>query len=187
MYDYKNLGIMELKAKFYSKELWGISCDLPIVINNRLRTANARIDFETIELNKNYVNISEFMLDDILLHEMCHWYCYTIGQDYRDHSLFFEKELMRIGATRTDSIYFDKKEWFYLNRDYIFRCKKCNKIIRINEFGFNNPHKEMYGYSECCKIPMRYDKEIRWWDIYKPNYKLLILNGKFQNKIKEIA
>ncbi|QIC46266.1 protein sprT [Lysinibacillus sphaericus] len=44
-------------------------------------------------------------IEKILLHELCHWYLFTIGENWRDKDVRFAKELIRVGAIETANIH----------------------------------------------------------------------------------
>ncbi|WPS85669.1 hypothetical protein SMD22_01030 (plasmid) [Brevibacillus halotolerans] len=45
--------------------------------------------------------LNEQKLKKVILHELCHWYLYTTGQDYDDKHVRFAQEIIRLGIEDT--------------------------------------------------------------------------------------
>lgn len=107
------------RAKFFAKKLWHRNYNLPVVINGRFKTTLGRYYYwHSIELSSELLD-DEYLLNDTLLHELCHWYCHTGNKQYEDGSEDFEKELRRIGATSTkEEIRLLDINVLYLNKLY---------------------------------------------------------------------
>lgn len=74
----KFIEYINKKAKIYTKRLWNIEFDGILKINNRLRSTFAWFvqNENTIEFNKQLLNLSDeykLFIDEVLLHELCHW------------------------------------------------------------------------------------------------------------------
>lgn len=100
-----NEGILLSKAKFYSRVLWGIEYNGTVEIK-RMGNICGRFwesNIPLIEIGQKLVESkNDYYIDDILLHELTHWYCKLIGEDYRDGKPDFENRLREngIGSTR---------------------------------------------------------------------------------------
>jgi SprT-like protein len=185
MYDYKNLEIINDKAKFYTKELWNMDFDLPIIINNRLRSTFAWFTGRSIEFNKNFETLSEHMIDDILLHELCHWYCKKIGKNNADKTLYFENELIRIGASSSETMELKDGKWIFWHQYYNYKCLKCGKEMKMSIFDFVDPHYTKWSWQgNCCGQLMNIQGHTYDKNEFKPNHKLLTLNNKYREYYK---
>lgn len=188
----KFIEYINKKAKIYTKRLWNIEFDGILKINNRLRSTYAWFieDKNIIEFNKQLLDLSDeyhLFIDEVLIHELCHWYCFKIGVDNEDGSFEFESEIYKSGArsTSVDDIVnntvelVDNYSWFF--------CKDCNKdnfkAIKISQ------HERIIslkggriqeGYPNCpiCNKKLTYyceeayeDNWVKWY----PRKKLLEL------------
>jgi predicted SprT family Zn-dependent metalloprotease len=187
MYDYKNIDIINEKAKFYAKEIWDMEFNLPIIINPRLRSTLAQIYYnDKIEFNKNYKTLDEYIVDDTLLHELCHWYCNEVKIDHRDTSPPFEHELIRIGASSSRTLDYKDGKWIYHHKYYAYKCLKCGKEMKKSIFEFDDPHNTEWSWQgECCGQKMNIRGHIIEKEEFKPNYKLLALNNKYKEYYKK--
>mgnify|MGYP001156593857 CR=1 FL=1 len=93
--------ILQMKSVFYAKELWGANYDWPVILNGRLRKNlgifAATTDKECwIEINPKIVEY-DYVSDCILLHELCHWWLWSIGRNWKDNAPEFILECRRIG------------------------------------------------------------------------------------------
>lgn len=106
--DIKDVNIM---AKLYSDYLWDIETPLTIIQNNRLKATYAQFweDRNTIEFSKITLNQNEYIITDILLHELCHWWCFYNGKNNDDGDADFENELKLLQACPTNT-YVNKNE-----------------------------------------------------------------------------
>jgi predicted SprT family Zn-dependent metalloprotease len=191
MYNYKSLEIINDKASFYSKECWNKDLEVRVLVNDKLKVTEAwyysmiKDGSKFIELNPNYIDYNEYLLDDLLLHELTHCYCESIGQKKGDGTTFFEHELRRVGATSTKTIRFENGIWLYENREIEFYCRKCKNKVKINIFDIEYPHNFNYRRNfECCGAKMYFNTVIRWEEEFKPNHKLLALNNKYKEYYK---
>jgi predicted SprT family Zn-dependent metalloprotease len=188
MYNYKDINIINEKAKFYAKELWDMSFDLPIDINTRLRSTYAwYIHDEKIQLNKNYIYMDEYFLDDTLLHELCHWYCHTTGKLYDDFTRDFEQELRRIGASSTETSIFAGDKYLVLYDYHTYTCEICGNKIETKDYLEDKVEGEIgrkYKIFQCCNSKMKCTNYNKKGEDFIPNDKILSLNSRYKEYLK---
>lgn len=116
-------------AKRYAKEYWDITLDIPISWEHHPKSssygqfyylykknkAGKIIDKIPLRIVMNIYKLTEFtdeLLLDVLKHELTHWACLKRKRPFSDGSKYFEKELLRIGASSTgfDMLKNDYKE-----------------------------------------------------------------------------
>lgn len=95
----------EWANEFTVKE-WNKMLDIPININNRLRSKNGYFRFypngRPIEIGLNVKGCKSIEeLIGVLKHELCHWHCFTEGLQYDDGTKDFESMLLSVGAPST--------------------------------------------------------------------------------------
>ncbi len=181
----KNIDLENLirKAKFYTKELWGMELDIPIKFNGRLVRMLGYLSYtkqnepERIEIAKKLLDecYNRYRIDDVLVHELCHWYCSKTGKQSKDGSIDFENELKKVGASTTRS-------YFSPGKFYTTECSKCKESISKNR-----TYQQMIKYtkrespyrSNCCKEHLIEGKIIYIQDEFIPTEKLKALVNKF--------
>ena len=183
IYNYRDISIVREKAKFYASELWDLNFNIPIIFNGRLKTTMGLFESDRnnkpvqIELAKHIFDEyhDELIVDDTLLHELCHWACLIIGKNNKDGSRDFEKELRRVGANSTRS---SSRGGIY----HYGNCKKCGRKIieEINLTILNRRLNTNCCISRCCHCQIIYGGTITKKVYYKPNKKLIELNNKFK-------
>jgi len=115
-----------------SRYLWNRE-DIPkITINNRLSSTFAWfvVEDNKIEINKKLLNQSTYIIIDIILHELCHWYCYITNKKYSDENEDFKNELNRIQSFPTGTITANYK-YLYIKSKY--KCNCCGKEKTVLE------------------------------------------------------
>ncbi|MET3209759.1 UNVERIFIED_CONTAM: putative SprT family Zn-dependent metalloprotease [Paenibacillus sp. PvR008] len=109
--DYKNLFIftenfLQTEAKKLVKQHWRIDKEPLVALDFSecedmkgacFNSANSLIEFWS-EINRQltYQEVIE-----MLMHELCHWYLFSTGQDFRDSDVRFAQELIRLGIGHT--------------------------------------------------------------------------------------
>lgn len=99
-------------AKEFVKREWNKEFNIPIELYRRVNgsilgsfyrehTVNNKRIPKRITLN--IANQSHEGIVNTLKHELCHWYCFVEGKDYRDGDRDFEETLFSIGAGSTHS------------------------------------------------------------------------------------
>lgn len=181
------------KAKFYTKELWDIDYDGEVIINNRLKSTYGWFleRDNKIEFNKSLINLDEYFIDEVLIHELCHWYCFKIGVDNDDGSFEFEKEIYNSGSRSTETVdskdgelwLCDEESWFYCETcDDSKKIHRIKRSERINHYGVDiekaKPVCPICGRRLTYYCEANYDNR---WVKYYPRKKLLDLNFKFKN------
>lgn len=99
-------------AADFTLKTWNKKLDIPINISFRgksrygvfkyYKNKEKRKGQKEIILYLNKINNLEDA-KNILRHELCHWFCYTSGLDYHDGSIDFERELLKVDATSTNT------------------------------------------------------------------------------------
>jgi SprT-like protein len=110
---------LNTRVQFYVKKVWDLDNHPEIKINTRLRTTHGcYVTYHNkegyIELSQMTLNQNDYVLTDILLHELCHWYCHISGLDDKDGHRDFENELNRIGSTSSECSIIKNKEILYM-------------------------------------------------------------------------
>jgi predicted SprT family Zn-dependent metalloprotease len=179
------------KAKFYTKELWNKEYNGLVRQNNRLRSTFAwyvrpskwNEGLPVIEFSKETINTkNELFIDDILIHELCHWYCQSQSEPYEDGHPNFENKIRLAGVRST--MHFDIKDGNPLVADtYIhYQCLKCGKRQMIISF---DAEENRSWYGSCCDGKFN----LRGWQQgeYIPYWatdKLVQLNQKYKSLFK---
>lgn len=187
MIEIDNIKTIEDKARFYAEELWGLDFDLPIETNKKYKKRLGCLKYnytnkkpEKIILSYDLLDGSynELTMDDTLVHELCHWYCFIIGKQNRDKSKDFEDELKRVGAS-TSGI---KPS---VGTFYMGKCSKCGEnIIKKNSKRQLQKYLNTNCYiSRCCHSQIIYSgiEEIK--DTYEVSEKIKELNKKFKESM----
>ena len=184
------------KAKYFSNFLWGIEFDGEISINNRLRSTYAQflMDTNEIKFNKKFLNnLNEYFINETLIHELCHWYCYKNNVKDDDGDLEFETEIFKSGSRSTETTYIDNKGevWLYDQIQW-FYCEKChenreavriNKSETVNYYGVDE--KKIMPKCPICGRDLKYYCEANYgeeWVKYYPRQKLIDMSMKYKIK-----
>nr|WP_082970868.1 SprT-like domain-containing protein [Mycobacterium sp. E3298] len=149
---------LQEKAKFFVKHLWNMELDIPVRVNNRLKRTYGWCAETYIELSPRILH-DELMTDDTLLHELCHWYCRKVGQEYDDHTTFFEDELERIGASSTETTIFKNGAFLYLYPYGCYKCTLCEKNYQTRDYLEEKQEGKVgraFKKYECCGVNMKY-------------------------------
>lgn len=136
-----------------SKHLWNRE-DIPkISVNNRLSSTFAWFiaDDNKIEINKHLLNQNKYIIIDILLHELCHWYCYVTGKNRHDWDMDFQKELNHIQSFPSETI---SSNFKYLYIESKYKCDYCDKEKTVIE---TLSCMNIYPKTniDCCGMPMK--------------------------------
>lgn len=105
--------LLQMKSAFYAKELWGVDFNWPVILNGRLRKklgvfAVAKDKTCWIEINPAILPFN-YITDNILLHELCHWWLWQSGKNWGDRDVEFVLECRRIGSTTVYENYMSNK------------------------------------------------------------------------------
>lgn len=153
------MTIDELKRiadEFLTKH-YGMTLDIPIVRNNRLKVHMGRFigwRCEDDEELSYTIEIAGFMFEyatdavivDTLLHECIHYALCSRGEPYYDGHPHFEAELARhgVGSTETN----------FVGKFYEFECGSCGETVRSKRKAIAD-YPEEYS-SNCCRADIRY-------------------------------
>lgn len=116
-------------ATYKAKMLWNLDLDIPIEINGRLKIALGRYVIRNgephrIELSKDLFRLySPRILQETVLHELCHWAYHVMGLPYHDNEEAFELELIRIGSHSSGTV-------ALRGSYYVALCSTCGKLQR---------------------------------------------------------
>ena len=144
--------LTELAERFL-EETYGLSLDIPIEINGRLRRSLGRycttIDYEPlrIEIARYLIEYgTEFAILDTLKHELVHYAMHLLGRPFDDGHPEFEAELRRLGIHSTNTLAVGKR--------YIMKCDECGEV---SETGIISHIKKPQHYrTKCCKSSYTY-------------------------------
>lgn len=141
---------VDFANEFLTKE-YGLTLQAPLKLNGRLTKSlgrhvgriNTYYGIRTtiaIELSKRLLeHYTEDTVLDVLKHELVHYAMFNLNREYRDGYHEFEKELTRLGISRTNVISRSDSEPMHhyacncnshqvarkLNKNTIYTCKKC--------------------------------------------------------------
>lgn len=131
-----NEKLQEL-ADTLSQKHWKTSVSVPVEFCGRIKALGSFRHREPSKALKIKIKkgLEGEELIDTLLHELCHWYCFTNGLEYKDGSKDFEDELRRVGATSTGVSSRSGSEVYYRYKvlkeplSSIFNIKKIEEYI----------------------------------------------------------
>lgn len=182
--------ILNQKAKFYVKEIWGVDFNIPIKLNGRLKTTlgNTIITWVLGDKSKvTEINITkslytslhdEHIVDDVLIHELCHWYCIENNLPSSDGDEYFENLLDELGCTST-------REIRRSGNMYLIVCNSCSKVVALKS-SYNSVKKCIDKYrSKCCKDSLGYGGTEFIPSKYKPTDKIKRLVKKYNESTLE--
>lgn len=113
-------SLLNRKAKFYSQEIWQWQFNLPVVINHRYTKTLGECFYGDEIVLASFILGNEYVTDDILLHELCHCYCYDVlKQGWTDFGTTFINELKKTGASLTESICKMEGKFYRLQEEYV--------------------------------------------------------------------
>lgn len=122
--------LLNNKAKFYAKELWDVDFDLPVKVSKRFKTTLGECIYNDSIVLSSRILDNELFTDDILLHELCHWYCkkyLKIG--WTDSGTNFIKEIKKTGSHMTNILNKTGNEYYCNNKKY----KPKQRLIELNK------------------------------------------------------
>lgn len=172
------------KAKFYARYLWDLELDVPVKINARLKRTEGQLYYGTykkeLQIAKNVLHTG-YLLDDILLHELCHWYCYKTNKDHRDYSTPFENELKRIGASSTGTTELVNGKLMYRYEYGVYKCNICNKKLETKDYiDEKHQHGRIVKEYNCCNNKMYFSGIKYIPEDFIPNDKILNISNQFK-------
>ncbi|PTF80788.1 SprT family protein [Staphylococcus chromogenes] len=108
-----------------------------IYFNHRLRSTGGRYLLKThdIEINpKQYEHFGLKELDNIIKHELCHYFLHLEGKGYQHRDRDFRQLALKVGAPR----FCNSIESYETRANYEYMCKKCHKtFLRIRRVNTN--------------------------------------------------
>ena len=148
---------IEVMCKEIMEILWNETINIPIRFSNKmtrtlgeLRTTHSFKPIDLIFSNKIINGDYKIeTIEEILKHELCHYYICKIGGNFHDGSPQFENELKRIGAHSTKTIHL-------IGEIHIGVCSECGKVV-VNGTERKVKNKCIPRYrSSCCKALINY-------------------------------
>lgn len=155
-------------AKQFLQSNYGLTLEIPIHRNNRLRTTLGRYIVShqneplRIEIAGNTLTYgTKSAIIGILKHECIHYALHMKGLNYRDGNPQFEAELQKHGAPRTNTQ--------MIGKYYVFQCVKCQKEGKSkNKQLVLHPTKYL---TKCCNAKLIIiGEQIYNGESIKPNY-----------------
>ena len=133
------------QANDFLKTNYSLMLDIPLVVNNRLRSTIGSLvlqkeEPELIELSGMLMKYgSEAFKLDVLKHELIHYALNTLGKPYHDGHPYFENELKKHGVGSSGE--------GFLGEMLKFECPKCSEIgYTENKRAMKNPS----GFKTVC-------------------------------------
>ncbi|MFA1509967.1 SprT-like domain-containing protein [Priestia aryabhattai] len=142
------LDYLKKYAESFLDENYGLSLDVPLIINNRLRailgafsTNHNRTKAIDIELSGDLLRYgTQRTILDTLKHELVHYALFVLGHPYRDGDEYFENELKKLNITSTETN--------YVGIETVVKCPKCNEVYETPlKSVWKNPSKYK---ATCC-------------------------------------
>jgi SprT-like protein len=169
------------KAKFYVQKIWNIKFDTDIILDKRLKRTLGCYESdlegnERIRLSSNIYKIyNELTTDDILLHELTHWYCKKTGKLSSDNDKDFKNELEKVGASPTKFIH-KAGTYFY------GVCKKCGyEVVENRSIQLLKRYLiEKDYHSSCCDCRIEYGGTVEYSDTHEVSDNIKNLNRQFK-------
>lgn len=121
---------LTIEAEKFLKEAYGLDLNIPIEINNRLKSTFGRFRYNgthriplKIEIGKNYIEHQEWkIIKETLIHECIHYALFVLGKPHKDGHPVFEAEIQKHGSHSTGVIRYKGKVVQY-------GCPSCNAVF----------------------------------------------------------
>ena len=144
-------------ARDFLASTYGLSIEIPIVRNNRLRTAMGRYISTWKDDAPDRIEIAGFVFDyadpsvivDTLKHECVHYALHVKGEPNNDGHPHFESELSRLKVSATGT----NRVGVYV----VYECVKCGKIAETRGKRLLKDHQ--YCVTWCCRAKIRINGE----------------------------
>ncbi|MCE5155090.1 SprT family protein [Staphylococcus hyicus] len=124
---------LQVRAEYIAKKYFGRSFRHQIYFNERLRTTGGRYLLNThhIEINpKQYEHFGEKAIDNIIKHELCHYFLHLDGKGYQHKDADFKLLSQQVCAPRYCTPTLSYRE----RANYEYTCIKCHqKFLRIRK------------------------------------------------------
>lgn len=123
-FDSGFLGIngknLEKIARDFLKKEYGLSLDIPVKVNGRIKNVNGRYMVnKKIEISKTYIQFQDWkIIKETLIHECIHYALHTLGKPFGDGDEYFENELIKHGSHSTNTIK-------YKGKVFVYTCENC--------------------------------------------------------------
>lgn len=158
-------------TEFLYKIAFNEKLKIPVKINNRLRTTIAWFVYDDnprIEVSGMLLDQNNYIIADVILHELTHYYLWSKDLPFDDNDDQFKIVVNRIGACETQTLTADAVMQCYHVR-YVARHKKCgfeNSIfIKNNNLETDPP----ICFCPKCNKMIRYKKDEEYILDYMPN------------------
>lgn len=152
----KNFDIQKY-AEFLYRNIFIDELEIPVVINNRLKRTIAWFVYEgrkQIEVSNFLILRDIYVITDVLLHELTHYYLYKHGFPFDDLDKEFIEKIKYIGASETNTFILKEKLKCQYTK-FIATHEKCNfsRAIYLKESEINDelPNKKIKGYVDVWK------------------------------------
>ena len=114
-------------ANNFLYEEYGISLDIPIKVNSRLKNCHGFYVYNDekglrIELSKRLIDYApDYIIKDVLRHELIHYALHKLGRNFLDEDDDFKSELNKHDTSPSN--YYP-----YIGVKYIIECRKCRSV-----------------------------------------------------------
>lgn len=109
---------------FYNKEL-----TIPIKLNRRLKRVDGRLVYFNNKNIKPYIEVSQsligqsiYIVADVLMHELTHYYLYKKNKPFGDNDAEFKTLLFQNGISESETSISDNGEYKYGYNQYSVSC-----------------------------------------------------------------
>lgn len=108
---------LEKFAKQFTLDTWGMKLNIPVLTYRREGNRNGFFRYnkrfmKPVEIKINLASGTNSEIVDTLKHELCHWYCFVSGLNFKDGDKDFEATLNSVGACSTYSRGSDKDKLY---------------------------------------------------------------------------
>ena len=108
---------LEKFAKQFTLDTWGMRLNIPVLTYKRESNRNGFFRYnkrfmKPVEIKINLAGGNNEEILDTLKHELCHWYCFVSGLNFKDGDKDFESILNSVGACSTYSRGKDKDKLY---------------------------------------------------------------------------
>lgn len=149
-------------AQQFTEDEYNIKLNIPIKLNNRLKTTLGRYR-ETKAGKPIAIDISSKLLKyadkrvaiGVVKHEAVHYALRQLNKPYNDGDHYFEKELRRLNLP---SSVHKERSVLFVGEKYIFHCKQCHRQLMTSIKRVRN---EVERYvSPCCRRELQYTETV---------------------------
>ena len=171
-------------AEYLYENTFGEELKIPVIVNNRLKNTIAWFIYAKknihIETSGFLLRQNEYIIADVLIHELTHYYLWLNKAPFDDSDDEFIKTVRNAGACETDTLTNDIIMQCQYT-EFIARHKKCNFTNKIYVKKADENYEEPLCVCPKCKKLIRYKRAKDKFMDYVPNKKIKdLVDGYFK-------